>query len=76
MADSFVVVAGFGDYTQGLDTCDGVDVVRYFNSRHDAQAFAVEYYESDGLDADGFTIQSAMLQSWFVLVRAIGELAY
>jgi hypothetical protein len=76
MENSFAVISGFGDYTQGLDTCDGVNVIRYFNSQHDAQVFAVEYYESDGLDADGFTVCANMIQSWFVLVRPVGELAY
>ncbi len=69
MEDSFAVISGFGDYTQGLDTCDGVNVIRYFNSQRDAQVFAEEYYESDGLDADGFTVCPEMIQSWFVLVR-------
>ena len=72
--DQYVVVEGFGDNSTGLAVCDGVEVVRYFATEAEAVSCAVEHWENDGLDVDGFSVPSGLLQSFWVQVFAASEL--
>jgi hypothetical protein len=70
----YVVVEGFGDNSSGLAACDGVEVVRYFATEAEAISCAVEHWENDGLDVDGFSVPSSRLQSFWVQVFEASEL--
>ena len=74
----FLVVEGFGDFTEGLDTCEAVKVVKQFESEAKAIRFAASHYESAiwGEDADGFSMTDwDARMSFFTLVRTAEEMA-
>jgi hypothetical protein len=73
----FLVVEGFGDFTEGLGTCEAVKVVNQFESEAKAIRFAASYYESAiwGEDADGFSMSEDSRMSFFTLVRTAEEMA-
>jgi len=68
---NFLVVEGFGDFTESLESCDSVKVVQYFGSEAEAIRFAANYYEEQiwGEDAEGFSMSDDMRMSFFVIVR-------
>jgi len=68
--NNFMVVEGFGDFTQGLESCDSVRVVNYFGSEVEAIRFAANYYDEQiGEDAEGFSMSRDSVMSYFVIVR-------
>jgi hypothetical protein len=73
----FLVVEGFGDFTEGLDTCEAVKVVKQFESEAKAVRFAASHYESSiwGEDADGFSLTPDARMAFFTLVRTAEEMA-
>ena len=69
-AGPFFIVEGFGDYTQGLDKCENVRIVRRATTKADAVEYAAEHYElSIGEDSDGFRMSEDSRQRFFTLVR-------
>ena len=73
----FLVVEGFGDFTEGLATCEAVKVVKQFESEAKAVRFAASHYESAIWveDADGFSMTHDARMSFFTLVRTAEEMA-
>jgi hypothetical protein len=73
MEGNFLVVEGFGDFTESLESCDLVKVVQYFGSEAEAIRFAANYYEEQiwGEDAEGFAMSDDMRMSFFVIVREV-----
>ncbi len=71
-----LVVEGFGDFTDGLDSCECVKVVARFSDEGEAVKFCSEHYEQTvfGEDADGFRLCRDSAMSFFVLVRTAEEL--
>jgi hypothetical protein len=69
-AGPFFIVEGYGDYTQGLDKCECVRVVRRAVTKADAVEYAAEHYEiAIGEDSDGFRMTEDNRQRFFTLVR-------
>jgi hypothetical protein len=72
-----LVVEGFGDFTEGLESCECVKVVARFSDEEEAIKFCSDHYEASvfGEDADGFSMNYDSRMSFFVLVRNAEELA-
>lgn len=69
-AGPFFVVEGYGDYTQGLENCQSVRIVRRAVTKADAVEYAAEHYETAiGEDSDGFRMTEDDRQRFFTLVR-------
>ena len=73
---NYVVVEGFGDFTEGLDSCESVKIVARFVDEGEAIAFSSEHYERTvfGEDEDGFRLGWDSAMTFFVLVRTAEEL--
>ena len=71
-----LVVEGFGDFTEGLDSCESVKIVARFIDEGEAIAFSSEHYEQTvfGEDEDGFQLCHDSAMTFFVLVRTAEEI--
>jgi len=71
-----LVVEGFGDFTEGLDSCESVKIVARFIDEGEAIDFCSEHYEQTvfGEDEDGFRLCPDSAMTFFVLVRTAEEI--